>query len=339
MGKKYVLLVSIILQVCVGQQEKFSFPAKIQALLDSCVEIPCTIKVSSTGAQNKNKVVWHVIAAELRQRIIYSTDMSQISTNYRNRANLVRDTPDNCTLRIHRVERQDARNYYPQEEKRNAFRPASQYVQLEVTDHPPEPVLSVPSEMIADETTTILCMVNYTCASSPPTFTWNLIGPSTTESSDLGDGKWTATSKLNYKPSEAENGSTIQCTVTYFGGQTIQTRNKINIKAHQNTSSYIGPVVGVICVIFLLAIPFIIWRKRDSSFCRKGTEYNKTLDPTQNALSKNSNRYEDLLERQKSFYYTIERAANDHVPKQGPNMMQPPENAAVYEEMSTKQTK
>ncbi|KAM4015061.1 B-cell receptor CD22-like [Anomaloglossus baeobatrachus] len=344
MGEKIVFLLSIILQVCIGQENKFIFPRNIQGLLGSCVEIPCYKEVSDAEPQN-NKVVWHVQPAPFGQRVIFSTDVSQISPDYKNRAELVRRTTENCTLRIHDLNRQDERSYFPQEEKRPFYRRISQYVQLEIRDQPMEPILSVPNELAVGENAAMSCTANYTCASSPPTITWNLIGPYVTERSDLGDGKWSSTSKLVYKPSEAENGSIIQCTVTYFGGQIIKTTIKINIKggyiftAAQNPNHYIGPVIGVISIILLLAIVFIIWRKRNSCFWSKKTESNRKLDPMQSTPSKNSGRYTDLIEKSTTSYYTLEPTAHSHLHKKGQNGMQSYENQPVYEDMSVRRTK
>ncbi|XP_075135279.1 B-cell receptor CD22-like [Leptodactylus fuscus] len=270
------LLFFILFQVCDGQPRKFNIPNKIEALLGSCVEIPCYTMEPPDGVNNR-KVVWHVKPAPLGKRIIYSTDESQISPDYKNRAELVRPTINNCTLRIHTVKRKDVRTYYPEEEKRSFFVSVSDNVQLEVADRPSEPILSVPREIPVGESITITCMANYTCASSPPTFSWNVVGPYVTERSDLGNGTWAATSKLTYAPSEAENGSIIQCTVTYFGGQTISTTDRINIKGlDQKSNPYIGAIIGVICVILLLPLVFIIWRKRDSCDWRKKSEVSYT---------------------------------------------------------------
>ncbi|XP_077113473.1 Schwann cell myelin protein-like isoform X1 [Ranitomeya variabilis] len=338
MREKCAFLVSMILQVCMGEENKFIFPRNIQGLLGSCVEIPCYKRTSPAEAQT-NKVVWYVQGARRGERIIYSTDVSQISSSYKNRAELVRRTTLNCTLRIHNVNRQDERSYFPQEDKVLFYRGSTQYVQLEVTAQPPEPIFFVPNEMVVGENTAISCTANYTCASSPPTITWNLLGPYATEMSDLGDGKWSVTSKVVYKPSEAENGSKIQCTVTYFGGQIIKTVQKINIKADQKTNHFIGPVIGVICIILVLAVVFIIWRKRDSCFWRKKTESNSMFDPMQSTLSKNSTRYTDLIQRQTTSYYTLEPTAHCPLPKKGQNGIQSCENEHVYEDMSIKRTK
>ncbi|XP_069804167.1 myeloid cell surface antigen CD33-like [Dendropsophus ebraccatus] len=333
MRKKCALLVSIILQVCVGQEKKFNFPSTIQALLGSCVEIPCY-----TSGPTAN-VVWHVKKAPQGQRIIYSTDVSQISSVYRNRAELLRPAPENCTLRIHDVARSDGMSYFPQERKLSSFLATfiTTYVTLQVIELPPEPVLIVPGEMSVGETKTVTCMVNYTCASSPPTFTWNLNGPYATERSDLGNGKWTATSKLDYQPSDAKDGSmVIQCSVMYFGGLTRKSTSQINLLGSpaDQGPSYIGLTIGIICAISLLAITFIIWRKRDSCLWGKKSECSRKLDHRFETLSKNNKRYTDLLERQTSSYYTIEPTAHSHLPRQGRNVMQSPEDASIYEDMS-----
>ncbi|XP_040277016.1 uncharacterized protein LOC120992226 isoform X2 [Bufo bufo] len=219
-------------------------------------------------------------------------------------------------------------------------------VSLILQERPPDPILYIPGEITLGETITITCMANYTCASSPPTFNWNLIGPYATENSDLGDGKWKATSKLTYTPSEAEKDLIIACTVTYFGGKIVIALDKITIQAGQNVADqkagetanqYIGPVIGVICVILLLAIVFVLWRKRKSLLPRKKTENSGKVNPLQSTLSKN--KYTDLLDRQMQSYYTIEPTALSHMPRPGRPMLQTSQNEPIYEDMTLKQVK
>ncbi|XP_075047675.1 uncharacterized protein LOC142107914 isoform X2 [Mixophyes fleayi] len=282
--KEQIIFLFILLQGCVGQQSKFNFPSRIQALLGSCVEIPCSVTPAPKDLENL-KVVWHVIRAFRPSSIIYSTRQDEISAKYENQAAL----KDMCTLRIHHVKKQDERSYYPNSSKNIRAR-VDKYVELKVTDVPPESVLSVPEEMTVGEPTKITCSANHTCASSPPYFTWSLTGLHTEYNVDLGEGKWKALSELTYQPSEA------------VGPQT-------------NIYLYIGTAFGIICAIAILVIIFFIWRKKR---CFKRNTFkgslDRKLDSKDNLSSKTSAKYTDLLERDHASYYTLEPTANHPMP-------------------------
>ncbi|XP_075047672.1 Schwann cell myelin protein-like isoform X1 [Mixophyes fleayi] len=309
--KEQIIFLFILLQGCVGQQSKFNFPSRIQALLGSCVEIPCSVTPAPKDLENL-KVVWHVIRAFRPSSIIYSTRQDEISAKYENQAAL----KDMCTLRIHHVKKQDERSYYPNSSKNIRAR-VDKYVELKVTDVPPESVLSVPEEMTVGEPTKITCSANHTCASSPPYFTWSLTGLHTEYNVDLGEGKWKALSELTYQPSEAGNGSEIQCTVSFLNGQASHKTATLNIKMGPQTNIYlyIGTAFGIICAIAILVIIFFIWRKKR---CFKRNTFkgslDRKLDSKDNLSSKTSAKYTDLLERDHASYYTLEPTANHPMP-------------------------
>ncbi|XP_072283091.1 B-cell receptor CD22-like isoform X2 [Pyxicephalus adspersus] len=198
--------------------------------MGSCVEIPCTVKTSATEPKN-TMVVWHIVGAFFGKRIIYSSNPSEISANYRNRAALIGNPEDSCTLRIHNVGSKDMRAYYPADRKLPADRKVSEYVQLQVTDVPPRPVMSLPEEIIIGRPTPITCSVNHTCATSPPSLNWNLPGwPVKENNIDHGEGNWLAMSELTYQPFLEENGSTILCIATFPNGQISRIRAQLIIK-------------------------------------------------------------------------------------------------------------
>ncbi|XP_063797740.1 Schwann cell myelin protein-like [Pseudophryne corroboree] len=321
-------------EVPVGQQREYNFPSRIQALLGSCVEIPCSFSPALTELEIL-EVVWHVNNILPSNRIIYSTHTNEISNIYNNRATLVAHTKEMCNLRIHKVKRQDENSYYPNDRKILFYRQVSKYVELKVTDVLPESVLSVPGETTVGEPTKITCSTNHTCASSPPSFTWNVTGAHVTQYNlDLGEGVTKALSELTYQPSATDIGSEIQCKVSFPNGQTSVKTAKLFIKPRPLTNIYIGTIIGLICIIALLGIVLFIWRKKQC-FRKRNIEgsLNRKLETEENVYSKKFVRYTDLLENENTKYYIIEPTANNNKPETGGSHLQPSQNQTIYENM------
>ncbi|KAM5132673.1 myelin-associated glycoprotein-like [Mantella aurantiaca] len=224
-----IFMIALLQATCTVQQKEFNFPSEIQALIGSCVEIPCMVNTSATEPKNA-KVVWHVRRTFHSPRIIYSSNLLEISSIYKNRAALIGNPEDSCSLRIHEVAKNDEKGYYPGDRTLPSNRMLSKYVQLRVTDVPPQPVLSIPEKIIVGTPILFTCSVEHTCGTSPPSLNWNFPGwPVTEIKKDFGKGKWLTISELTYRPSGEHNGSSILCIATFPNGQTSQTAVKLNI--------------------------------------------------------------------------------------------------------------
>lgn len=70
------------------------------------------------------------------------------------------------------------------------------------------------------------CSVTYYCPTSLPIFTWNHFGRQQDLLRHIGDNQWEATSTLTFHPTSADNNKSLQCTITYKGGQ-HHTANKV----------------------------------------------------------------------------------------------------------------
>ncbi|XP_072283107.1 B-cell receptor CD22-like isoform X2 [Pyxicephalus adspersus] len=349
MNRNNILIFALLQATFTIQEKKFNFPSEIQALMGSCVEIPCTVKTSATEPKN-TMVVWHIVGAFFGKRIIYSSNPSEISANYRNRAALIGNPEDSCTLRIHNVGSKDMRTYYPADRKLPADRKVSEYVQLQVTDVPPRPVMSLPEEIIIGRPTPITCSVNHTCATSPPSLNWNLPGwPVKENNIDHGEGNWLATSELTYQPSLEENGSTILCIATFPNGQTSRIRAQLIIKEENTLNRNIRTGIVAACLIPLLLIVFFILRfslgNRDSksraviSYDGKN-EYFTVKDPKDTG-------YTDLIEREKTMYCVLEpknrmaisapnnqSSTSKNLSVQGKNNLKQAEYVNIYETLT-----
>ncbi|XP_068099221.1 myelin-associated glycoprotein-like [Hyperolius riggenbachi] len=326
---RYNVFLLVLLQAYLGQLKKFNFPSEVEALIGSCVEIPCSVTKSPTEPKNV-KVVWHVRNAFFKSRIICSSDQSEVSAKYADRATLIGNPEDSCTFQIYNVKASDAHEYYPADVKQPAFKEAPKYVNLKVTERPSELMLLVPEEMIVGELAQLTCSVEHTCASRPPTINWTISGLSVKEDhKNLGMGKWRMTSELTYEPSEMHNGSKIQCVATFPNEQIRQTAITLNIKMRENGSSTTIIVVVCCLIVIFLIVFFVTWR-----FVRKGCE-NKQISKIERNLSSakikegKDNRYTDLTEKGSSFYYTMQSST-----RQGHPQMKPAQNTDIYEGMA-----
>ncbi|XP_040183180.1 uncharacterized protein LOC120916336 [Rana temporaria] len=311
MNGNNICIIFLLLQATYTvQQKEFNFPSEIQALIGSCVEIPCAVRTSATEPKN-DKVVWHIVKRNPGStRIIYSSDPSEISTEYKNRAALIGSPEDSCTLLIHEVTRKDEKTYYPSDRKFPYKRKVSEYVQLRVTDVPPHLVLSVPGEIIVGTPTLVNCSVEHTCSTSPPFLNWNISGlPLSEYNKDLGNGKYLKTSELTYLSSEDHKGSSIFCTATFPNGQTSRTSAKLNIiKMEKNVNKHIRMIIIVACLISLLLTAFCIWRfllGNQDSTSRAPNSYRRKNDSFETKGTKDA-RYTDLMERENTVYCVIE---------------------------------
>lgn len=317
MNGKNICIIFLLQAIYPVQQKEFNFPSEIQALIGSCVEIPCTVRTSATEPKN-DKVVWHVVKLIPGSRIIYSSDPSEISTEYKNRAALIGSPEDSCTLRIHEVTKKDAKMYYPGDRKFLFGINFWENVQLRVTvtsiDVPPQPVLSVPGEIIVGTPTSVNCSVEHTCATSPPFLNWNISGlPLSEYNKNLGNGKYLKTSELTYLASGDHEGSGIFCTATFPNGQTSRTAAKLKIiksTVENSLNKDIRIIIIVACLISLLLITFFIWRfllgNKDST-SRAPNSFRRKKDSFETKGTKDT-RYTDLMERENTVYCVLEPA-------------------------------
>ncbi|XP_077312173.1 B-cell receptor CD22-like [Lithobates pipiens] len=333
MNGKTICIIFLLQATYTVQQNTFNFPSEIQALIGSCVEIPCTVRTSETEPKNE-KVVWHIVKRIPGSRIIYSSDPSEISTKYKNRAALIGSPEDSCTLRINEVTKKDEKMYYPGDRKLPFKIKVQEYVQLRVTDVPPQPVLSVPGEMIVGTPTLLSCSVEHTCATSPPSLNWNISGlPLSEYNKDLGSGKYLKTSELTYLASGDHKGSSIFCTAIFRNGQTSRTAAKLNIiqMEKKNVNKNIRVIIIVACLISLLLITFFIWRfllGNKASTSRAPNSFRRKKDYFETKGTKD-NRYTDLMERENTDYCILEPATRKMI--QGKNNLTEYKN--TYEDM------
>ncbi|KAM4016748.1 B-cell receptor CD22-like isoform 2-T4 [Anomaloglossus baeobatrachus] len=209
--------------------QRWTFPSRIYALLDSCVEIPCTYHPD--GRSGASSTVWYLYASRGYPEILNTKDSSTVMEEYKDRTSLVPGN-NSCTLRIDPVRREDGDKYYnpgiAEDRTINADYKQNSFVLLSVTDR--EYIqLYLSSRMTEGEATTIRCTVEHTCRSSPPSLQWNKPGQVHHQSVEIYEGSWREESELTYIPSYLDDGTNIQCTATYPNGQSFHELGTLNI--------------------------------------------------------------------------------------------------------------
>ncbi|XP_077312366.1 B-cell receptor CD22-like [Lithobates pipiens] len=226
-GSVFIVLFQGSLSIFYGKDWKF--PSTINALIGSCVEIPCTYPPpKSMGAAS---VAWYRLHLNY-MHIFDSRANSLVESQYRNRTSLV-PGKNSCTLRIDPVRKEDRTSYYPGIAERpqdNAFSQGLRYVWLSVKDSPQPPTITIPEYMTAGRPVNITCSANHTCGSSPPIITWNKPGQIRRRSEDLLGGYWRENSELAYNPTLEDDGTVIQCKIRHHNGYTLQREARLDIQ-------------------------------------------------------------------------------------------------------------
>ncbi|XP_075134206.1 Schwann cell myelin protein-like [Leptodactylus fuscus] len=212
--------------------QRWTFPSTMVALIDSCVEIPCTYHPD--GESEISGTVWYLYRNRClsHPEVLNTKDSSSVMKYYKGRTSLV-PGENSCTLRIDPVREEDGGKYYypgiSGHRQINAHEKQDKAsVRLNVTDKMIIP-LSVPEVMTEGEAATIRCSVYHTCRSSPPSLQWNKPGQIKNQSVEISGGSWREESELTYIPSYVDDGSFVQCKITLFFGLDIETSGRLNI--------------------------------------------------------------------------------------------------------------
>ncbi|PIO24245.1 B-cell receptor CD22 [Aquarana catesbeiana] len=235
--KKILLLTLFQGLVC----QKWEFPSKIDGLVGSCVEIPCTFLPRENPGTSST--VWYLYQTIGYPQIFNSQENSSVLLDYKSRTSLVPGN-NSCSLMIDPVRREDGKKYYypgiARDDNTNAYSKSKMYLQLHVKDNPTIPELTGNKEMLEGHSETFQCSVMHTCGSNPPSLKWNKDGQTERRSEDLSGGKWKEILTIRYIPSHEDDKTQIQCTATYQNGKTSQNAATLSIRyAPKNvTASY-----------------------------------------------------------------------------------------------------
>lgn len=98
-----------------------------------------------------------------------------------------------------------------------------------LSDHAPEPQLSLSGVPRVGEESRVTCSVQHTCSASPPLVTISNIPVSERNTNtEVSKGVWEKRVERVWAPKEEDQS--IECTVLYQGGQTATSELKLNVE-------------------------------------------------------------------------------------------------------------
>ncbi|XP_025767073.1 myelin-associated glycoprotein isoform X2 [Oreochromis niloticus] len=205
----------------------FTAPATITGLKGSCLTIPC--KFSYKNSQpNDLQVMWY-----LYQKNEYPAVFNQggtVNRKFNGRTSLTGSvTEKNCSLKIERLDMSHNRDrLYPWIDKN----PIASYgttdhtfydgsTELVVSEHAPEPQLSIIGILRVGEQGTVSCSVRHTCLSAPPTLSLkDLPGIDQNMDTLVSEGIWER--KIVRTWTVEEEHKSVSCAVNYPAGQSAE---------------------------------------------------------------------------------------------------------------------
>ncbi|XP_075135277.1 sialic acid-binding Ig-like lectin 12 [Leptodactylus fuscus] len=228
--KRYIrVIVSGCQETDSCQDWGFKIPYSIEVLKGSCVDVPC--KLTYPDDTKNFTLFWYKNTAIGYPKIFSSRNPTDVEGKYKGRTSLVGNSLDNCTLRIDNVQEPD--EVYPGiNEDINSYELHNGKVtRLFIIDSPPKPVIIGPEKMRENEAVTVRCSVNHTCASSPPTITWNKPGLEvTTSQEEFIQGLWRINSIIRYIPIHKDDKSQLECKATFPNTQTMRQSITLDIQ-------------------------------------------------------------------------------------------------------------
>ncbi|XP_063800047.1 uncharacterized protein LOC134966967 isoform X2 [Pseudophryne corroboree] len=256
----------------------FTIPYSIDALRGSCVEIPCTFS-HPTHAKDYN-FFWYLYRRTGLPQIFNNRTPDDIIDEYRGRTFLVGNTSRSCSLIINNVQTKEG--YFPGVNiDINSYEINNgKFTRVFITDSPRKPLITGTEDMEEKKTCKLVCSVNHTCASRPPTITWNKVGHEiTVRHEELSRGIWRIESEMSYIPSYTEDNTQLECTATFPNNITSVQSVTLNITSG-NGNEYlpviIGSAVGLGVLTLLIIIICVCNRriKKSSVSKQTGTEKN-----------------------------------------------------------------
>ncbi|XP_029433370.1 sialoadhesin-like [Rhinatrema bivittatum] len=221
-------------------------PSSIQALKGSCVEIPCTFTHPQPyNASEGFHIVWYLKRLNSYPEVYNSRGSGRVERPFQGRTEMIGDIKKKtCSLKINNVTAEDKEVYYVRiNPETNSYQSGNGSTQLKISDTPQNLSLSNPGIMSEGKPVNISCSAEYTCASKPPTLSWNQSGVKIIlRPEELSGGRWRMVTLLTYSPSYKYHKKSLQCKATYPNKQISQKTITFNIlyRPKETTASVIG---------------------------------------------------------------------------------------------------
>ncbi|XP_031709263.1 sialoadhesin isoform X1 [Anarrhichthys ocellatus] len=172
-----------------------SVPDHVQALVGSCVVIPCSFTPPAPLRGRKEKVDVRLRFRggghffPLRSIAFNSEDRDQVSRDFQGRMSFIGRIPDgDCSVKMERISQDDSRMFEIALKRGGDLlwgRPRS--FNLDVLDTPEAPVISGMLSATEGQLVSLNCSVSYHCPSRPPALQWSWERGAQLNSTELGE--------------------------------------------------------------------------------------------------------------------------------------------------------
>ncbi|XP_037308644.2 sialoadhesin isoform X1 [Pungitius pungitius] len=174
-----------------------SVPDRVQALVGSCVVIPCSFPPPAPVRGRAERVDVRLRFRgggpffPLRSTAFNSEDRDQVSRDFQGRTSLFGRIQDgDCSVKVERISQDDSRVFEIALKKGDDLlwgRPKS--FKLDVLDTPEAPVISGVSSATEGQLVSLNCSVSYHCPPTPPVLQWSWERGARTNSTEPGEAR------------------------------------------------------------------------------------------------------------------------------------------------------
>ncbi|XP_072769101.1 myelin-associated glycoprotein isoform X3 [Nerophis lumbriciformis] len=247
-----------------GGEWKASVVQNIDALVSSCVVLPCSFSHPKEPLPTSRlRGIWH--RENQKDQRIYHKDNTMVLENFRDRTRLLGQLGQgNCSLEItpiqdydngpfcFRIELARTEDDAPTPDK---FSFQEDCVTLKMLPDPPKPTLSHGNAAIQGRPYVVSCSVRHTCPTHAPTLTWSR-GTSldvTTINREVHLGFWEVQSILTIVPEATDDHTDVTCTAIFYSRRTTSDTFTLFVKRRESYDHIIIPTILVLGIILIFA--------------------------------------------------------------------------------------
>ncbi|KAK7156774.1 hypothetical protein R3I94_006729 [Phoxinus phoxinus] len=250
----------VLCAVVFGDVWKVEVEPEMDALVSSCVVLPCSFKYpAQQQPSSRIKAMWHM--KDKWEDYIYHNDPTRILDNFKGRTKLIGSLGElNCSLEIDYVRNHDNGPYCFRVEletsKIDKFSFVKNCVTINMIEKASKPELLAETSVEEGEPAIFKCSVRHTCPSHQPTLSWSHPGKTIPSYKHIGHGKWEAESLITFIPTKEDDHSSITCTVKYHGGVEgeMQATQPIFVKEQATLSHILIPTLSGLGAALLVGL-------------------------------------------------------------------------------------
>ncbi|KAK2844403.1 hypothetical protein Q5P01_011062 [Channa striata] len=292
---KFCLLLAVFCSPVLSEEWKASVVKNLNALVTSCIVIPCTFNQPKDNLpSSKLRGIWHI--GKDKAQIVYHDDKSRIIDNFRSRTQMLGHLGQkNCTLEITDVKDHDNGPFCFRIELVESDKPTTDKysfvedcVDLKMLPEPPTPLLISTKTATEGNVYIITCSVTHTCPSHVPTLSWNRKGDVIEIHREIHSGIWETQSILLFTAEVKDDHTDVSCTAQFYGRKTSSEKITVYVKSTDSYNHIIIPcAVGIsITVIFTIFCVLMVKKYKLSTFQAMGHSASTSfITPTAKNLS------------------------------------------------------